>query len=70
MVQGNSVDALIAGLEAIIQSRNHHSSLTDDDILTLQNCIEKLQNFKKDEFKNIELIVKVVETILRIFDLF
>jgi hypothetical protein len=67
MVKGNSVDALIAGLEAIIQSRNHHSSLTDDDILTLQNCIETLRIFKTGDYKDLKLAAQVVDMVLKVF---
>jgi hypothetical protein len=63
--KSQSVDSLITGIETIISSPN--SSLTDDQISTLQQCIELLNASKTDNVQSIGVIVQVISLIYEIF---
>jgi hypothetical protein len=63
--KSHSVDSTIKAIETIISSLN--SSLTDDQISTLQQCIELLNASKTDKVQSAGVVVQVISLIYEIF---
>ncbi len=65
--KGHSVDSMIEGIKAIISRLR--SSLTDDEINTLQQCIDSLNAFKADNYQDLERLTQVIDVICKIIAL-
>jgi hypothetical protein len=62
--KSHSVDSTIKVIETIISRLR--SSLTDDEINTLQQCIDSLNAFKADDYQNLERLAQVIDVIMKI----
>ena len=62
--KSQSVESTIAAIEAIISRLR--SSLTDDEINTLQQCIDSLNAFKADDYQDLERLAQVIDVIMKV----
>jgi hypothetical protein len=62
--KGHSVDSTIEAIEAIISRLR--SSLTDDEINTLQQCIDSLNAFKADDYQDLERLAQIIDVIMKV----
>ena len=64
VTKSQSVDSTIVAIEAIISRLR--SSLTDDEINTLQQCIDSLNAFKADDYQDLERLAQIIDVIMKI----
>jgi hypothetical protein len=62
--KSQSVDSTIVAIEAIISRLR--SSLTDDEINTLQQCIDSLNAFKADDYQDLERLAQIIDVIMKV----
>jgi prefoldin subunit 5 len=62
--KSQSVDSTIEAIEAIISRLR--SSLTDDEINTLQQCIDSLNAFKADDYQDLERLAQIIDVIMKV----
>lgn len=62
--KSQSIDSLITGIETIISRLR--SSLTDDEINTLQQCIDSLNAFKADDYQDLERLAQIIDVIMKV----
>jgi flagellin-specific chaperone FliS len=62
--KSQSVDSTIQAIEAIISRLR--SSLTDDEINTLQQCIDSLNAFKANDYQDLERLSQVIDVIFKV----
>ena len=62
--KSQSVESTIAAIEAIISRLR--SSLTDDEINTLQQCIDSLNAFKADDYQDLERLAQIIDVIMKV----